>query len=184
MFNNNGQMPLTASPLYVRNQRNLQNLSSSLSSNLSYNNPQEVELMMKQKFNQPYFQAQQNYQKNYETDPYIELQQILGSCSSTVKQRIMNDNNYKACDNECEQLIKQAIEEIMIPQVLMTSQGRIAFEKFVGVVKKLKEKYSEEEVETTQKLQTLMQDEIVKKRLKELMNDTNNSINNQNINID
>ena len=33
----------------------------------------------------------------------------------------MNDNNYKACDNECEQLIKQAIEEIMIPQVLMTS---------------------------------------------------------------
>ena len=96
----------------------------------------------------------------------------------------MNDNNYKACDNECEQLIKQAIEEIMIPQVLMTSQGRIAFEKFVGVVKKLKEKYSEEEVETTQKLQTLMQDEIVKKRLKELMNDTNNSINNQNINID
>ena len=73
MFNNNGQMPLTASPLYVRNQRNLQNLSSSLPSNLSYNNPQEVELMMKQKFNQPYFQAQQNYQQNYETDPYIEL---------------------------------------------------------------------------------------------------------------
>lgn len=183
MFNNNGQMPLTASPLYVRNQRNLQNLSSNLSSNLSYNNPQEVELMMKQKFNQPYFQNQQGFQQNYDTDPYLELQQILSSCTSTVKQRIMNDNNYKICDNECEQLIKQAIEEIMIPQVLMTSQGRMAFENFVGVVKKLKDKYSKEEIETTQKLQTLMQDEIVKKRLQELTNDTNNSINSQDINF-
>jgi hypothetical protein len=53
-------------------------------------------------------------------------------------------------------LIKQAVEEIIIPQVLLTPQGRIAFENFVGVVKKLKERYSKEEIENTQKFQALL----------------------------
>jgi hypothetical protein len=87
---------------------------------------------------------------------------VLSSCSATVRQKIINDKNYIACDEECELLIKQMVEEIIIPQVIALPQGRLAFENFVGTVKKLKDKYYQEEVETTQKIQKLMQDDIVK----------------------
>lgn len=60
------------------------------------------------------------------------------------------------------------VEDIIIPQVIATPQGRMAFENFVGTVKKLKDKYYQEEIETTQKIQQLMQDEVVKQRLNEL----------------
>jgi hypothetical protein len=53
----------------------------------------------------------------------------------------MNDKNYIVCDEECETLIKQMVEDIIIPQVIATPQGRMAFENFVGTVKKLKDKY-------------------------------------------
>ena len=156
MFNVNS-IPNT-SPLYGRNDwRTMQQV-----------NPQEVELMMKQKFNQPYFTNSQFYQQNYDGSSYLELQQILSSCTPAIRQKIMLDKTYKECDSECEALIKQAIEEIIIPQVIMTPQGKMAFEKFVGTVKKLKEKYTQEEIEATQKLQALMQDEVVKQRLQEL----------------
>ena len=159
MFNNNS-IPNT-SPLYGRNDwRNFSNFQSV--------NPQEIELMMKQKFSQPYYQNQQMYKNGLENDPYFELQQILGSCSATVKQKIMSDKSYMLCDEECETLIKQMVEDIIIPQVIATPQGRIVFENFVGTVKKLKEKYYQEEIETTQKIQQLMQDEVVKQRLQEL----------------
>ena len=159
MFNNNS-IPNT-SPFYGRT--GWQNFS-----NFQSVNPQEVELMMKQKFSQPYYQNQQTYKNGYENDPYFELQQILSSCSVTVKQKIMNDKNYIVCDEECETLIKQMVEDIIIPQVIATPQGRMAFENFVGTVKKLKDKYYQEEIETTQKIQQLMQDEVVKQRLSEL----------------
>jgi hypothetical protein len=162
MFNTNS-IPNT-SPLYGRNDwRTMQQV-----------NPQEVELMMKQKFNQPYFPNQQFYQQNYDGSSYLELQQVLSSCSPAIRQKIMSDRNYKECDSECEALIKQAIEEIIIPQVIMTPQGKVAFEKFAGTVKKLKEIYSQEEIEATQRLQALMQDEVVKQRLQELAKDQNN----------
>lgn len=136
---------------------------------------------MKQKFSQPYFQNQPIYKNGYETDPYLELQQILGSCSATVRQKIISDKNYRLCDEECETLVKQMVEEIIIPQVLATPQGRIAFENFAGTVKKLKEKYYQEEVETTQKIQQLMQDDVVKQRLHELTLNQNQSQNNQSV---
>lgn len=151
-------------PLYGKNNnwRNLQQI------NPQQINPQEIELMMKQKFNPSYCQGYTQGYNNYENDPYIELQQLIGECSTSVRQRIVNDIEYKKCDEECELLIKQAIEDIIIPQLLMTPQGRIAFEKFTGTVKKLKEKYSMEELENNKKIQVLMEDEIVKKRLEEL----------------
>lgn len=157
---NNNSIPSTT-PLYGRTDwRNFSNFQSV--------NPQEIELMMKQKFSQPYFQNQQVYKNGMDNDPYFELQQIMASCSATVKQKIMNDRNYMVCDQECEALVKQMVEDIIIPQVILTPQGRMAFENFVGTVKKLKDKYHQEEIETTQKLQQLMQDEVVKQRLQEL----------------
>ena len=32
----------------------------------------------------------------------------------------MNDKSYKICDEECEMLIKQMVEDIIIPQVVAT----------------------------------------------------------------
>lgn len=159
MFNNSS-IP-NASPVYGRNDwRNFSNFQSV--------NPQEIELMMKQKFSQPYYQNQQLYKNGYDSDPYLELQQTLSSCSATVKQKIMSDKAYMLCDGECETLIKQMVEDIIIPQVLATPQGRMAFENFAGTVKKLKDKYYQEEIETTKKIQQLMQDDVVKQRLQEL----------------
>ena len=130
-------------------------------------NPQEVELMMKQKFQQPFTQNQFQTQ-NYQSDPYTELQNELLNCSVSVRNKIVNDREYQMCDNECEILLKQALEEVFVPQILNTPKGRIAMEKFVGVVKQLKEKYSQEELQTTEQLQALLNDEIVKKRMEQL----------------
>ena len=67
----------------------------------------------------------------------------------------------------------KAIEEAIIPQILSLPQGRIAFEKFLGVAKKLKDKYTQEEVETAEQFQKLMKDEIVQQRLRELSGNSN-----------
>lgn len=135
----------------------------------SWNNqsPQEVELMMKQKFQQPNMPSQTQFQ-NYQSDPYLELQNELLNCSVSVRNKIISDKEYRLCDNECELLLKQAIEEIFVPQILNTPKGRVAMEKFVGVVKQLKEKYSQEEAQTNEQLQSLLNDEVVKKRMQQL----------------
>ena len=135
-------------------------------------NPQEVELMMKQKFQQPNIQNQIQFQ-NYQSDPYLELQNELLNCSITVRNKIISDREYQICDNECELLLKQAIEEIFVPQILNTPKGRVAMEKFVGVVKHLKEKYSQEEVQTNEQLQNLLNDEVVRKRMQQLSQQEN-----------
>lgn len=156
MMNNN--TGILNQPLYNKNNMNWRNPQST---------PQEVELMMKQKFNQNVMQNQM-YQQEYQNDSYSELQQTLMSCSPNIRQKIINDEEYQKCDRECENLIKQAVEEIIIPQLLVTAQGRLAFERICGIAKRLKEKYCQEEYETNQKLQILMQDDVVKKRLEEL----------------
>ena len=138
----------------------------------SNQNPQEVELMMKQKFQQPNMQNQVQFQ-NYQTDPYLELQNELLNCSVTVRNKIISDREYQICDNECELLLKQAIEEIFVPQILNTPKGRVAMEKFVGVVKQLKEKYSQEEAQTNEQLQNLLNDEVVRQRMQQLSQQEN-----------
>lgn len=133
-------------------------------------NPQEVELMMKQKFQQPF---NQNQTQQYQSDPYIELQNELLNCSVSIRNKIIGDREYQACDAECEILLKQAIEEVFVPQILNTPKGRLAMEKFVGVVKQLKEKYSQEEVQTNEQLQALLNDEVVRKRMEQLSHPEN-----------
>lgn len=133
----------------------------------SNQNPQEVELMMKQKFQQPMLQNQPQFQ-NYQSDPYLDLQNELLNCSVSVRNKIITDKEYQICDNECELLLKQAIEEVFVPQILNTPKGRIAIEKFLGTVKQLKEKYSQEEMQTNEQLQALLNDEVVRKRMAQL----------------
>ena len=141
---------------------------------LQWNNqsPQEVELMMKQKFQQPFNQSSIQ-SVNYQTDPYLELQNELINCPISIRNKIINDKEYQICDNECELLLKQAIEEIFVPQILNTPKGRLTMENFVGVVKQLKGKYSQEEAQTNEQLQVLLNDEVVRKRMQQLSKDNN-----------
>lgn len=158
MFNNPSPLVYSnGAPRYNNDGRNQWNNQS----------PQEVELMMKQKFQQT-FVPNQVQNQNYQSDPYLELQNELLNCSVSVRNKIINDKEYQLCDNECEILLKQAIEEIFVPQLLNTPKGRMAMERFVGVVKQLKEKYSQEEVQTNEQLQALLNDEVVRKRMQQL----------------
>lgn len=164
----NGPSPL-AYPQYGK-QMSSNNYNWTQNPSLNMNNPQEVELMMRQKFNQNSF-SQNNMVP--QSDPYQEFQILMSSCPPNIRYKIMNSEEYIKCDQECEMLIKQAIEEAVIPQILNTPQGRVSFEKFLGVTKKLKDKFSQEEVETAEQLQKLMQDEVVQQRLKELAENKN-----------
>lgn len=161
----NGPSPL-AYPQYGGKINNQLGYSWNGNSNLNMNNPQEVELMMRQKFNQSSFSPNNGIPQS---DPYQEFQILMSSCPPNIRYKIMNNDEYVKCDQECELLIKQAVEEAVIPQIINTPQGRIIFEKFLSIAKKLKEKYSQEEVETAEQLQKLMQDEVVQKRLKEIV---------------
>ncbi len=169
----NGPSPL-AYPTYGKN-INTNTYSWMNNQNLNMNNPQEVELMMRQKFNQNSLSQNNNF---VQSDPYQEFQALMSSCSPNIKYKIMNNEEYIQCDNECEMLIKQAMEEAIIPQILLNPQGRLVFEKFLGVAKKLKDKYSKEEMDTAEQFQKLMQDEIVQKRLRELSGNATNNLNN------
>lgn len=130
--------------------------------------PNEVELMMKQKFQQPPFNQYGQVQQVPQVDPYSELQNELMNCSPTVRNKIVSDAEYRQCDLNCDMLLKQAIEEAIIPQLLNTSRGRMEFEKFSATVKQLKERYTREEISANEQLQALLTDEVVLKRVKEL----------------
>ena len=167
----NGPSPLAYPATYGKNMGNNYSWSPNMN-NISMSNPQEVELMMRQKF------SQNNNANNLanQSDPYQEFQMLMSSCSPNIKYKIMNNEEYIKCDQECELLIKQAIEEAIIPQILSLPQGRVAFEKFLGVARKLKDKYIQEEVETAEQFQKLMKDEIVQQRLRELSGNSNNKM--------
>lgn len=127
--------------------------------NSPFYNPQEIELMTKQKYINPPLTA---------SDPYMELMNIMGNCSGTVRANITNNPEYKEVEAECDMLIKQTMEELIVPQVLNKPNGRMAFEKMVAIAKKLRDKYSQEEIAVNEQFQKLMQDEVVQKRLQEL----------------
>lgn len=121
-------------------------------------NPREMEMVMKQKWNEP----------QQVSNPYNDYIQELNSASPTVRNKILQTQEYNDIDAYCENLIKQAIYETIIPQLVNTQQGRNAFERLSFTTKKLKDYYTQEEVATNEQLQMLMKDEVVIKRLKEL----------------
>ena len=118
---------------------------------------------------QNYLQQQQ--QVAPQNDPYTSGMTILSQCSDFVKSKIMQDYRYRQIDNECEMLVKQFIYASVIPQVLNTQGGRIAFERWENSIKQLKQDYSPEEakmIENMQNVQALMNDPVVMERLREL----------------
>lgn len=133
--------------------------------NTSYNPPIPYNTYPQQEFEFKYRTPPPPQQQI--SDPYTDLVNILNNCSGAVRQSIISNTEYKEVELECDMLIKQTMEELIIPQVLNKPQGRLVFEKLLGVTKKLRDKYSVEESETLQKI---MGDPVLQKRLEELRN--------------
>ena len=103
-----------------------------------------------------------------QSDPYIDFAGEFSKCSSTVQNRIMSDPEFKSAMDECDRKIQAMIEDVIRPQVMQTSDGRMAFEKLLAIFRQVKDKYVKEESESLEALQKVMQDEVVKKRIAEL----------------
>lgn len=153
------------SPLVYPNTMSQQNsyLNMNQNPNQFPANPKEMEMIMRQKWNE-------SQQTPMQSDPYTQFQNEMYQCSPTVKNKIMNDDEYKQADYQCELLMKQALEEVLIPQLINTPNGRLAFERLAVITKNLKQRYIQEEVQANEQLQKLMSDEVVLNRLRELQN--------------
>ena len=119
----------------------------------------------------PNMQNQMNQQMP-QSDPYTDFENEFLKCSNVVQNRIMEDPEFKSVMNNCDSLIQRAVEQIVRPQVIQTQEGRISFEKLLATFRDVKVKYEKEETENMEKIQRLMNDEVVKKRMMELNNNT------------
>lgn len=141
-------------------------------SNLSGNtvSPQEWEYIQQVR-RTGYDQTQtQTQQVNNQSDPYSDFEVEFSKCSSLVQNRVLNDKTFQQSMLECDKLIQATVERIVRPQVLQTKEGRIAFENLLATFRNLKDGYAHEEAQNMEKLQMLMQDDVVKQRLAELEN--------------
>lgn len=130
-------------------------------------NPYETEMIMKQKY------SDMARQQRVISNPYIDFQNEIQSCTPIVKDKILQDESYKSADYQCELLIQQAITDAIIPQLLNIPDARVAFEKLLATTRQLKAKYQQDEVSSAQAMQTLLSDPVVQQRLKELSNNSN-----------
>lgn len=102
------------------------------------------------------------------SDPYTDFETEFSKCSTTVQNKILNDSEFKKSMEYCDRLMQGAIESIVRPQVIQTPEGRIAFERMLATFRSVKDKYTEEEIKSMERLNKIMQDEVVQKRLAEL----------------
>lgn len=122
--------------------------------------------------NQAQAQAQQQQQQS---DPYNDFESEFSKCTGITQNKILNDDEFKSIMYECDKHIQSMVEKIVRPQVIQTKEGRIVFEKLLATFRQLKDRYSKEEEQNMEKLQMLMQDEVVRKRLMELENNGNSN---------
>lgn len=102
------------------------------------------------------------------SDPYSDFEAEFSKCSTTVQNKILNDEEFKKSMQYCDNLMQSAIEDAVRPQVMQTPNGRIAFERMLATFRSVKDKYAQEEIQNMERLHKIMEDEVVKKRLAEL----------------
>lgn len=142
------------------------NVNRGTSSNVS---PQEWEFV--QQLRQTGYNPNQvvnNQQMVNQSDPYTDFEIEFSKCSNVVQNKILNDPEFKQSMFECDRIVQAALERAIRPQVMQTNEGRIAFEKLLATFRNIKDGYAKEEAANMEKLQILMQDDVVRKRLAEL----------------
>ena len=122
--------------------------------------------------NQSQQMSMQQQTMNNQSDPYSDFEAEFSKCSSTVQNKILNDGEFKQAMFECDRLIQATVEAMVRPQVMQTRDGRIAFERLLAIFRNIKDGYIKEENDNMERLQRLMQDDVVKKRLAELEKDS------------
>jgi DNA-directed RNA polymerase specialized sigma54-like protein len=103
-----------------------------------------------------------------QTSVYSDYLNVMNSCSDVTKGRITSDERFAASYAQCEMLLKEHLYTQVLPLVLESQDGRIAFEQLYNVAKNLKDEYTQRDVQKEKQLELLMQDEVVLKRLQEL----------------
>jgi hypothetical protein len=155
-----GQNPLLGGMAYPTNNGTQNNASP---------NGWEYIQQLKQTGYDPYQMQQQVPQQNVaQSDPYTDFESEFSKCSSSVQGRILNDAEFKQSMLECDKIIQATVERLVRPQVMQTQEGRVAFERLLATFRNIKDKYAKEEVENMERLQKLMQDDVVKQRLAEI----------------
>lgn len=101
-------------------------------------------------------------------DPYVEFENEFSQCSPITQNKILNNEEFKTAMGECDRYIQHAIEQIIRPQVLQTKDGLMSFERLLATFRNIRDKISDEEGQNLAKIQALMQDEVIQKRLQEL----------------
>ena len=107
------------------------------------------------------------------SDPYTDFEIEFQKCSNIIQNKILNDDEFKFSMNECDKQIQHMVEQIVRPQVLQTKEGRISFEKLLATFRNIRDRASVEETQNLEKIQQLMQDDVIQKRLMELSGNIN-----------
>lgn len=111
---------------------------------------------------------QQINQQVQQSDPYTDFENEFSKCSSIVQSNIMNNEEFQSVMKECDNQIQRTVEQLVRPQVMQTKEGRLCFEKLLAVFREQRDKYAKEEASNMEKLQRLMNDEVVRKRMLEM----------------
>lgn len=133
--------------------------------------PQEWEYVQQLKrtgYDPNQLQQVQQQMQQVVSDPYVEFENEFARCSPTVQNKILNDNEFKVAMAECDKQIQHAIEQIIRPQVLQTKEGSMSFERLLATFRSTRDRFAEEETQNLAKIQQLMQDDVIQKRLQEL----------------
>lgn len=123
----------------------------------------------------PQFPQQQAQQVS---DPYVDFENEFSGCSVAVKNRILNDETFKTVMAECDSQIQRMVETLVRPQVMQTKDGRLCFEKLLATFRDLNSKYANEESQNLERLQMIMQDDVVRKRIMEIEKESKGAVNN------
>lgn len=113
-------------------------------------------------------QFMQQNQSAIQSDPYSDFELEFSKCSPVVQSKILNDPAFKQSMLECDNLIQATVESLVRPQVMQTRDGRIVFEKLLATFRNIKDSYAKEEADNMERIQRLMQDDVVKQRLAEI----------------
>ena len=69
---------------------------------------------------------------------------------------------------ECDKKIQATMEALVRPQVMQTQDGRVAFERLLASFRSVRDQGKQQEAQNMQRIQALMNDDVVRKRIEEL----------------
>lgn len=118
---------------------------------------------------------QQMNQSMQQSDPYTDFENEFSKCSTIVQNNILNDKEFQAVMQDCDRQIQRLVEELVRPQVMQTKEGRLSFERLLAVFREQRDKYTREEASNMERLQKLMNDDVIRKRMMEMEQGANAS---------